>query len=235
MAAPSSTFFVGHRSCGGCCCFWGTKCASAVARQRQRWPVPRMSLTTTLVAPPAHLVTAVPRCPRWSTCRGLLWSRPSTRRATVSFSHERLKGECACHTSPRSKPGRTSRPSTPSNVPAACWAPWSSYATPQQHKYWAGQLAPCDHKIRVLGNEEAYEIGVVRSGDKWELNADFFVGGTRSYRGRWPERWQAAASLRRRRGHRGIPTQRFRADRADRARQRRDQVRVRNLNSDPGI
>jgi hypothetical protein len=47
----------------------------------------------------------------------------------------------------------------------------------KEHRYWAGQLAPCDHKIRVRNNEEAYEIGVVRSGDKWELNADFFIGG----------------------------------------------------------
>jgi hypothetical protein len=45
------------------------------------------------------------------------------------------------------------------------------------HKYWAGQLAPCNHKIRVRNNEDAYEIGVTKNGDKWELNADFFVGG----------------------------------------------------------
>lgn len=46
-----------------------------------------------------------------------------------------------------------------------------------QHKYWAGQLAPCDHKIRVVGNDAAYEIGVVKDGGKWALNADFFLGG----------------------------------------------------------
>ncbi|MHB0961104.1 MAG: hypothetical protein ACYC0X_21860 [Pirellulaceae bacterium] len=47
----------------------------------------------------------------------------------------------------------------------------------KEHKYWMGQLAPCEHKIRVVNNEEAYEIGVVKDGDKWALNADFFIGG----------------------------------------------------------
>ena len=47
----------------------------------------------------------------------------------------------------------------------------------KQHKYWRGALAPCDHKIRVKNNEDAYEIGVVRKGNEFELNADFFIGG----------------------------------------------------------
>jgi len=46
-----------------------------------------------------------------------------------------------------------------------------------QHKYFAGKLADCNHKISVIGNEQAYEIGVVKVGDQFVLNADFFVGG----------------------------------------------------------
>ena len=47
----------------------------------------------------------------------------------------------------------------------------------KQHKYWGGNLAPCNHKIRVIGNQQAYEIGVVQEGDHFALNADFFLGG----------------------------------------------------------
>ncbi|MHB8974283.1 MAG: hypothetical protein ACYC3X_29370 [Pirellulaceae bacterium] len=47
----------------------------------------------------------------------------------------------------------------------------------KEHKYWGGKSAPCDHKIRVRNNEDAYEIGVIKDGDKWALNADFFIGG----------------------------------------------------------
>lgn len=46
-----------------------------------------------------------------------------------------------------------------------------------KHRFYAGNLAPCEHKIRVLNNDEAYEIGVVKDGNKWALNADFFLGG----------------------------------------------------------
>lgn len=47
----------------------------------------------------------------------------------------------------------------------------------KQHRYWGGKLDQCDHKIRVIGNNEAYEIGVVKQGDEFKLNADFFCGG----------------------------------------------------------
>lgn len=46
------------------------------------------------------------------------------------------------------------------------------------HRYYANAQGKCEHAIRVVGNESAYEIGVVRGTDgNWELQADFWQGG----------------------------------------------------------
>ena len=47
------------------------------------------------------------------------------------------------------------------------------------HRYYRDMRGNCEHAIRVTGNNAAYEIGLVRSGDgqHWELQADFYQGG----------------------------------------------------------
>jgi len=45
------------------------------------------------------------------------------------------------------------------------------------HRFYSNQTGKCDHAISVPNNKEAYEIGVVKDGDKFSLNADFWNGG----------------------------------------------------------
>jgi hypothetical protein len=36
-------------------------------------------------------------------------------------------------------------------------------------------MAPCEHKIRVLKNDASHEIGIVKEGNQWALQADFWL------------------------------------------------------------
>lgn len=49
----------------------------------------------------------------------------------------------------------------------------------QEHLYYAGNRAKCDHAIKVTGaSEQTYEIGVIAKNDgTYELQADFYNGG----------------------------------------------------------
>ena len=47
-------------------------------------------------------------------------------------------------------------------------------------RYYDGQREPCDHVLRVIGNDQAYEIGVVKRTDGkpgYKLLTDFYDGG----------------------------------------------------------
>lgn len=49
----------------------------------------------------------------------------------------------------------------------------------ESFRYYRGNRAPCDHLIRMPGNEKAYEIGVLKLDGKpgYTLRYDDFMGG----------------------------------------------------------
>lgn len=44
-------------------------------------------------------------------------------------------------------------------------------------RYFASKREECDHAIRVLNNNDAYEIGVIKSQNGYELKCDFWRRG----------------------------------------------------------
>lgn len=44
-------------------------------------------------------------------------------------------------------------------------------------RYYGGQSGKCDHAISVLGNSQAYELGLIAKDDGFELAGDFYAGG----------------------------------------------------------
>jgi hypothetical protein len=49
--------------------------------------------------------------------------------------------------------------------------------TASRFKYFANKTAPCDYALRVPGNQEAYEIGISKNGDHYEMQWDSYAGG----------------------------------------------------------
>jgi hypothetical protein len=48
----------------------------------------------------------------------------------------------------------------------------------KSHLFYAGSRKRCDHAVRVVGNQRAYEIGVIEQKDgTYTLQADFYNGG----------------------------------------------------------
>jgi len=45
------------------------------------------------------------------------------------------------------------------------------------YKWYGSQPKKCDHAISVAGNNKAYEVGVMKKDDIFEMEADFWNGG----------------------------------------------------------
>lgn len=60
---------------------------------------------------------------------------------------------------------------------AACLSLGLELVEAKDFRYYAGMRAPCNYAIRIPGDSQAYEIGVIKNADHYELQWDTFAGG----------------------------------------------------------